>query len=98
MLIKKLYYRWEKKKRNGSSWNLTEVFLLLYLIFKGLEVTEEQLEEVAELSDVLSSNDDYLTADFRAKCELVIEDPLELDINDFPSAFRYLKENIDLNV
>ncbi len=70
----------------------------MYLIFTGFVVTEEQLEEVAELSDVLSSNEDYLPADFRAKCELVIEDPLELDVNDFANAFRYLKENVDLNV
>ncbi|PFX13573.1 hypothetical protein AWC38_SpisGene22326, partial [Stylophora pistillata] len=37
--------------------------------FEGLEVTEEQLEEVAELSEVLTSNDDYLSAEFRNKCE-----------------------------
>ncbi|XP_028412603.1 uncharacterized protein LOC114535505 [Dendronephthya gigantea] len=49
----------------------------------GFVVTEEQLEEVAELSDVLSSNNDYLPAQFRVKCELVIEDPLELDVNNF---------------
>ena len=74
---------------------LTEVFNFL---FKGFAVTERQLEEVSELSDVLSSNDDYLPSEFRAKCELVIEDPLELDVKDFPNAFRYLKENVDLNV
>ena len=74
--------------------NLTEVF---HLLFIGFVVTEEQLEEVAELSDVLSSNDDYLPSEFRAKCEVVIEDPLELDVKDFSNAFRYLKENIDLN-
>lgn len=61
-------------------------------------VTEEQLEEVAELSDLLSSHEGYLPSDFRAKCELVIEDPLELDVNDFANAFCYLKENVDLNV
>ena len=47
---------------------------------------------------MLSSNDDYLPSEFRAKCELVIEDPLELDVKDFPNAFRDLKENVDLNV
>ena len=43
--------------------------------FEGWEVTEEQLAEVAELSDVLADNDDYLSAEFRNKCEQVIADP-----------------------
>ncbi|KAK3731009.1 hypothetical protein QZH41_018760 [Actinostola sp. cb2023] len=62
----------------------------------GWKVTEQQLEEVAQLSDVLACNDDYLPPDLRAKCQHIIEDPLELDVSDFPVAFRYLKENIDL--
>ena len=36
--------------------------------FGGSEVTEELLSEVAELSDVLADNDDYLSAEFRNKC------------------------------
>jgi uncharacterized secreted protein with C-terminal beta-propeller domain len=71
--------------------------LIWYLSSTGFVVTEEQLEEVGELSDVLSSNEDYLPAEFRAKCQLVIEDPLELDFSDIANEFRYLKENIDLN-
>lgn len=65
--------------------------------FEGYEVTEEQLEEVAELSEVLASNDDYLSAEFRNKCEQVIPDPLEIDVSDFAHAFRYLKENVDIH-
>ena len=66
--------------------------------FGGWEVTEEQLAEVAELSDVLADNDDYLSAEFRNKCEQVIADPLEIDVSDFAYAFRYLKENVDIHV
>ena len=65
--------------------------------FEGYEVTEEQLEEVAELSEVLASNDDYLSAEFRNKCEQVIPDPLEIDVSDFAHAFRYIKENVDIH-
>ena len=65
--------------------------------FEGYEVTEEQLEEVAELSEVLASNDDYLSAEFRNKCEQVIPDPLEIDVSDFAHAFRYLKENVHIH-
>ena len=66
--------------------------------FEGWEVTEEQLAEIAELSDVLADNDDYLSAEFRNKCEQVIADPLEIDVSDFAYAFRYLKENVDIHV
>ena len=66
--------------------------------FGGWEVTEEQLVEVVELSDVLADNDDYLSAEFRNKCEQVIADPLEIDVCDFAYAFRYLKENVDIHV
>lgn len=37
--------------------------------FEGWEVTEEQLAEVAEFSDVLADNDDYLSAEFRNKIQ-----------------------------
>ena len=73
------------------------MYNFIFYFFTGFVVTEEQLEDVAELSDVLSSNNDYLPVQLRAKCKLVIEDPLELDVNDFSNAFRYLKENIHLN-
>lgn len=63
----------------------------------GWSITEDQLEEVAELSGVLADNDNYLPAELRAKCEQAMPDPLELDVGDFGSAFRFLKENVDLD-
>ncbi|KXJ15658.1 uncharacterized protein LOC110237035 [Exaiptasia diaphana] len=62
----------------------------------GFEVTQQQLDEVAELSDVFSSYDDYMPTDVRNKCEQVIADPLQIDVGDFHHAFRYLKEKISL--
>lgn len=72
------------------------LLLLKSTYFEGWEVTEEQLEEVAELLDVLAHNNDYLSAEFRDKCERVIADPLEIAVSDFANAFCYLKENIDV--
>ena len=66
-------------------------------LFLGWSITEDQLEEVAELSGVLADNDDYLPADLRAKCKQAMPDPLELDVGDFANAFRFLKENVDLD-
>ena len=66
-------------------------------LFLGWSITKDQLEEVAELSGVLADNDDYLPADFRAKCEQAMPDPLELDVGDFANIFRFPKENVDLD-
>lgn len=68
--------------------------LALFTFLLGMCVTEQQLEEVAEHSDVLAGNEDYLPSDIRARCQQVIADPLEIVISDFAFAFRYLKENV----
>ena len=70
--------------------------MMSWFVFTGWKVTEEQLEEVAQLSDVLACDDDFLSPDFRAKCEQIIPDPLALDVNDCAHAFRYLRDNIQL--
>ena len=46
---------------------------------------------------MLADNDDYLSAELKNKCEQVIADPLQTDVSDFPNAFRYLKENVDVH-
>lgn len=38
----------------------------------GFHITEEQLEEVADLSDVFEGADDFLTPAFRRECEIVL--------------------------
>lgn len=70
--------------------------MMSWFVLPGWNVTEEQLEEVAQLSDVLTGHDDFLSPDFRAKCQQIIPDPLALDVNDCVHAFRYLKDNFQL--
>lgn len=70
--------------------------IVSWFVFTGWKVTEEQLEEVTQLSDVLACDDDFLSPDFRAKCEQIIPDPLVLDVSDCSHAFRYLRDNIQL--
>ena len=67
-------------------------------LFLGWKVTEQQLEEVAQLSDVFCDElDDYLLPDFRTKCEELGPDPLKLDANEYADVFCYLKDNIDIS-
>ena len=73
-----------------------ENHVLILFVFTGWKVTEEQLEEVAQLSDVLACHDDFLSPDLRAKCEQIIPDPLALDVSDCAHAFHYLRDNIQL--
>lgn len=64
------------------------------VFYAGFPVTQQQLKEVAEASDVLSKDEEFLPNDIRAKCTQIIPDPLQLDVNDLNHAFRFLKENI----
>lgn len=59
----------------------------------GLHVTENQLKEVAELSDVLEGTNDYLEPEFRARCEVVIPNVHEVTPEEAANAYLYLKEN-----
>ena len=58
--------------------------------FAGYKVTEEQLREVAIHAEVLSVGDDFLTPEFRAECEQIIDYNL-IEPNDCKNAFNYLK-------
>ena len=71
-----------------------ELSLKNIVLFSGWNVTEDQLEGVAELSGVLADNENYLPPDLRAKCEQVVADPLELDVADFANAFRFLNSAV----
>ena len=61
----------------------------------GLPVTDEQLREVAEQSGVLNVPDDFLEPDFRAKCQHLIPDVLDIEPKDIQDAYRFLKENFN---
>lgn len=65
-------------------------------ILTGLPVTEEQLEEAAIQSGVLTAPDDFLTPEFRAECERLIPDNELIRPDEFKDAFLYLKQNLQL--
>ena len=63
----------------------------------GLHVTEEQLREVTELSNVLDNTDDYLDPEFRQECERHIPNTDVIEPSQAANAFLYLKANFDIN-
>ena len=71
---------------------------LMVIYILGCDVSEGQLEEVANESGVLSVNDDFLEPEFRQACEEVIPTPADVDCTDVQNAFIYLKENITMPV
>lgn len=64
----------------------------------GLPVTEEQLQEVAIESGVLSIPDDFLTLEFREECEQIIPDNDTIKPDEWKGAYVYLKQNFTLSV
>ena len=64
----------------------------------GINITEEQLLEVAELSDVLEdSTDDYLKPVVRRECERHLPDTDDIQPNEAKDAYPYLKSRVDKN-
>jgi hypothetical protein len=59
----------------------------------GWYVTEEQLQEVAEYSNVLESGSDFLQQDFREACENLIHFPERVEPRECFDAYLYLKNN-----
>lgn len=59
----------------------------------GLHITENQLQEVAELSGVLESADDLLDTAFRLECERHIPNTDEIEPAEAANAFLFLKAN-----
>ena len=64
----------------------------------GITITEEQLLEVAEQSDVLEDTDDYLRPAVRRECEQHLPDPGDIQPEDAKDAYLYLKLHADKNV
>ena len=65
-----------------------------YIIPSGFRVTDEQLEEVANHSEVLEVPTDYLTPEFRRRCEVCLPNPEEIESKDCKDSFIFLKNNI----
>ncbi|PFX22386.1 hypothetical protein AWC38_SpisGene13094 [Stylophora pistillata] len=60
----------------------------------GFPVTDEDLQEVAELSCALESTDDFLE-DFRQECARHIPNTIQIEPDQAANASLYLKDNFD---
>ena len=58
-------------------------------------VTEEQLMEVAEYSEVLNIPNDFLESDFRERCTDIIPYPERIENDEWYDANIYLKEKFE---
>jgi hypothetical protein len=61
----------------------------------GLALTDEQLQEVAEVSGVLDGTNDYLDEAFRNECERHIPNTDDIEPSQAANAYLYLKANFD---
>ncbi len=63
--------------------------------FLGFPLTEELVKNVAEESGVLELTDNFISAEFRAKCISIIPYPDQVEPNECYDAFIYLKTNFN---
>ena len=61
----------------------------------GFHITEEQLEEVADLSDVLEGTDDFITPAFLRECERHLPSPDSVEPAVAADVYRFLKSMFD---
>ena len=66
---------------------------MYYFFSLGFDITEQELQEVAEQSGVLQLDDDFLSPDFRAACLQIIPYPVLVEPSEGSDAFVYLKTN-----
>ena len=57
----------------------------------GWQVSEESLDEVAELSGVLQEGSDFLPQDVRAECERIIPEADKVQPRDAADTYLFLK-------
>ena len=69
--------------------------LFCYPLRAGLQVTDDQLQEAAVQSGILTVDDDFLTPEFTAECQRIIDTDL-LKPADCKEAFLFLKRNFSL--
>ena len=62
----------------------------------GTPISDQDLEEVAELSNILENTNDYLDVEFRRHCERVFPDVNDVTASEAANAFCFLKHNMDL--
>ena len=61
------------------------------------QLSDEDLQEVADLSGVLQSNTDYLEPSFRQECERHIQDAGAICSSKAADAYLLLKANFERN-
>lgn len=64
----------------------------------GIHITEEELLEVAELSNIFDDSDDYLKSAVRKECERHLPNIDEIEPKDAKDAYLYLKSHVDKDV
>ena len=64
----------------------------------GINLTEEQLLEVAKLSDVFEHTDDYLKPAVRRECEQHLPDTDDIQPEEAKDAYLYLKSHVNKKV
>lgn len=64
----------------------------------GTHISDEDLQQVAEISNILETTNDYLEPQFRAECERVFPEVKEVLPNEALLAFRVLKQNVSETV
>ena len=74
------------------------VLNLFVLSTTGLVVTEEQLEEVAKESGVLRVLEDFLTEECKEECECLIPDKDTIKLDEWTTAYLYLKDKSTLSI
>ena len=63
----------------------------------GWKIDEQQLKQVAELSEVLENTDDYLDSDFQECCARILPDPQNLEPSHCADAFIFLRERLPVS-
>ena len=62
-----------------------------FILLLGNYVTEEQLMEVAEYSEVLNIPNDFLESDFRERCINIIPYPERIENGEWYDTYIHLK-------
>jgi len=67
-------------------------------MFSSQVIKEEQLEEVADWSDVLEGTDVYLTPTFQRECTRHLPSPDSVEPAEAADVYRFLKAMFDPNM
>lgn len=60
----------------------------------GIPITDAMLGNAAALSGFLDEDIDFVTKDFRERCEAIIPDPSSIEVGDLEDAFSYLRDRV----